>query len=110
MLQPSWTVRKKCILLVGILGTLSGIASIVLIVLDQPKIGGGLALGWILTSIACVEWGCHNRSRPRPRSLHIVVTRNDTSAGKTRYVSSLEELSTLSDTHINIASNSIRGK
>jgi hypothetical protein len=100
----------SCILIGGILGTLSGIAGIVLIVLDHPKIGGCLALGWILSSIACLEWRCHNRLSPRPKSLHIVVTRNEISAGKTHYISSLDEFSMPPDTHVNIISSSIRGK
>ena len=62
------TLRNKVILAIGILGVLSGIASIPLIILDLPKIGAILALGWMPAGLACIEWRCRDPPSRRTQS------------------------------------------
>jgi hypothetical protein len=103
------TLRNKLILSVGIFGFLSGIAGIVLIVLDYPKIGAGLSLGWMPAGIACIEWRCRDppsrRTQSPLRGLSDRVTGADKTGGDSRIVDG-EALPTPLDIRINIPAHS----
>ncbi len=104
------TLRNKMILAVGILGVLSGIASIPLILLDLPKIGGILALGWMPAGLACIEWRCRDRPRSPLKGISDSVTGADkTVVPESRFIGG-EALPTPLEVRINIASDSVRGK
>ena len=94
------TCRNRLVFGIMILGTLGGVASIVLIVLGQTKIGGIMTLSLIPATIGCLEWRC--RDRPL-RGLSSMVT------GKPKTGSSLTVAETLpvpTDIRINIAPDS----
>jgi hypothetical protein len=111
------TCRNKLILSVGILGFLSGIAGIVLIVLDLPKIGAGLSLGWMPAGIACIEWRCRDPPSRRTQSPlrglsdlpHMRQGADKTGSGNSGFMGS-EALPTPLDIRINIPPNSPGGK
>jgi hypothetical protein len=104
------TCHNKLILAVGILGVLSGIASIPLILLDLPKIGGILALGWMPAALACIEWRCRDRPRSPLKGISDSVTGADKiTVPESRFVSG-EALPTPLEVRINIAPDSVRGK
>ena len=51
--------RMMCVLM--LLGTLGGVAGIVLIVLGQSMAGGIMTLSLIPAAIGCLEWRCRER-------------------------------------------------
>lgn len=102
------TCRNKIILSIGILGVLSGIASIPLILLDLPKIGGILALGWMPAGMACIEWRCRDQSSRSPlRGISNSMTGTDKGSGSNPSLVSGEALPTPLEVRINITPNSV---
>jgi hypothetical protein len=103
------TLRNKLILSVGIFGFLSGIAGIVLIVLDYPKIGAILALGWMPAGIACIEWRCRDppsrRTQSPLRGLSDRVTGANKAGTNSGFIDT-EALPTPLDIRINIPAHS----
>jgi len=100
--------RNRVIFATMILGVLGGIASIVLIVLGQTKIGGIMTLSLIPATVGCLEWRCRERNRPQRslRGLSSVVTGNPKSSGSDSRLTVAEALPTSADIRINIAPNS----
>jgi hypothetical protein len=52
---------NQMIFVLMLLGTLGGVAGIVLIVLGQSMAGGIMTLSWIPAAIGCLEWRCRER-------------------------------------------------
>jgi hypothetical protein len=58
------TTCRNCLVFgIMLLGTLGGVASIVLICLGETKIGGIMTLSLIPAVIGCLEWRCRETSR-----------------------------------------------
>lgn len=105
------TCYNKMILSIGILGVLSGIVSIPLILLDLPKIGGILALGWMPAGLACIEWRCRDqRTRSPLRGISDSMTGADKGSNRKPSLISGEALPTPLEVRINITSNSVSSK
>ena len=107
-MTDSYKCRNRMIFATMILGVLGGIASIVLIVLGQTKIGGIMTLSLIPATIGCLEWRCRERNRP-PRSLRglsSVVTGEPKSRDGSSHLAVAETLPAVNEVRINIAPNS----
>lgn len=102
------TFRNILTWTIFLLGMLSGIAAIVMLALDYPKIGGILILGIIPAVIALIEAHCRNEI---PSRIHSPLN-SLTGASKTTKpeLSQSEALPTPLEVRINIAPDSVRGK
>ncbi len=100
--------RNRIVFGIMLLGTLGGVASIVLIVLGETKIGGILTLAWIPATLGCLEWRC--RERPlHPRVTNSLALQGRPKGGDTCLVIQ-EALPVPLDIRINIPTNSPRSK
>ena len=106
-MPESYTCRNRVIFVTMILGTLGGVASIVLIVLGETKIGGIMTLCWIPATVGCLEWRCRERgNRGSMRGLSSVVTGEPKSRDGGSSLTVAEALPVSSDIRINIAPDS----
>lgn len=102
--------RNRVIFTIMILGALGGVASIVLIALGQPKIGGIMTLSLIPATIGCLEWRCRERPpQHRDRTLRSLSSVGNPKIYEARFAGAealQTALPTPTDIRINIAPNS----
>lgn len=102
-------MRNGIVFGIMLLGTLGGVASIVLIVLGEMKIGGIMTLCWIPATLGCLEWRCRERN-PTHRnkgSLRGLSSQTGNPKGGTGIGITVAEALPMSDeVRINIAPNS----
>jgi hypothetical protein len=103
--------RNRLVFGVMLLGTLGGVASIVLIVLGETKIGGIMTLSWIPATVGCLEWRCRERAlHPKITGIPNLPAPQDRPKGGDTGLVSLEALPSPLDIRINIPTNSPRSK